>query len=48
VADAHRRIVAGLETLCLRELWSSSEGMFVRRLLVRQLSAQRVEPSVAP
>jgi len=48
VADTHRQIVARLDLLSQRELWTSAEGKFERRRLVRQLRAQRVEPSVAP
>jgi hypothetical protein len=48
VADTHRQIVARLDTLSQHELWTSSEGKFERRRLVRQLRAQRVEPAAVP
>jgi hypothetical protein len=48
VADTHRQIVARLDTSSQRELWTSTEGKFEQRRLVRQLRALRVEPSGAP
>ncbi|HEU4582365.1 MAG TPA: hypothetical protein VFS67_29110 [Polyangiaceae bacterium] len=47
VAETHRQIVARLDSLSQRELWTSSEGKFERRKLVRQLRAERREPAAA-
>jgi hypothetical protein len=44
VAAAHQRIVARLDALSQADLWTSSEGAFQGRRLLRQFRAQRVEP----
>jgi hypothetical protein len=44
VAEAHRQIVSRLDALSQADLWTSSEGKFKGRRLLRQFRVQRLEP----
>jgi hypothetical protein len=44
VAASHRQIVARLDALGQTDLWTSSEGKFESRRLVRQFRTQRLQP----